>query len=92
MPSLSILLDVDEVGFRGLSGVPARKVIHLANDAQIEIGTMRAGTAAGRDSVAICIPLPDGRVVITETTAALFLTAAAAITGWQEGRRDRGEG
>lgn len=95
MPAIAIKLDVDECGFDALTGIDGQddpRLIHLANEARIEIGTLRAGTAAGKDSVAICIPLPDGKVLIAETTAALFLGAARAITGWQEGRRDRGEG
>lgn len=94
MPHLAIKLDVDECGFdalRGIGGEDDARLIHLANEAQIEIGTLRAGTASGKDSVAICIPLPDDKVLIVETTAALFLGAAQAITGWQEGRHDRGE-
>jgi hypothetical protein len=98
MPHLTITLDVDQRGFDALSGmgtaaagVAAGKVIHLGNDAQIEVGTLRQGMQSGKDSVALCFTLPDGKVVIAETSAELFLATARAIIAWQEGRRERGE-
>ncbi len=98
MPVLRMKLDVDECGFDALGGMKSAaegvadgRVIHLGNDAQIEVGTLRNGTTGGKDSVAMCFALPDGRVVLAETTADLFLATARAITGWQEGRKDRGE-
>lgn len=103
MPTLRIKLDVDRTGFDALAGLPPAReddfgghagddrIIHLANDAHIEIGTLRRGMASGKDSVALCFKLPDGRVVIAETSAELFMAAGGAIASWQEGRRDRGE-
>lgn len=89
MPSLSILLDCDERGgFRGLRN--ATEVVHVT--APFEVGTLRAGMQSGKDSVALCIPLPDGKVAFVETSAELYLASAWAITAWQEGRRERGEG
>jgi hypothetical protein len=99
MPHLTIKLDVDERGFDALSGmgtaadgIAAGRVIHLGDDANIEVGTLRAGMQSGKDSVALCFALPDGKVVLAETSAELFLATARAISGWQEGRRERGEG
>ena len=89
MPELTIKLDVDERGFDSLINVVPDDIIHLVG---FEVGTLRAGTASGKDSVALCFKLPDGRAAIAETSAELYLASARAITGWQEGRRERGEG
>lgn len=91
MPVLRIKLDVDRSGFDAIAAVDEADIVHLSNDAHIEIGTLRHGMESGKDSVALCFGLPDGKVVVAETSAALFLAAARTITGWQEGRRDRGE-
>jgi hypothetical protein len=98
MPHLTIKLDVDRRGFDTLGGMPTAaggiadgRVVHLGNDAEIEVGTLRHGMASGKDSVALCFKLPDGKIVLAETSAELFLATARAISGWQEGRRDRGE-
>ena len=93
MPVLKIKMDVDECGFDAVNpdGSGAEKIVHVP-DAVIEVGTLRAGMTSGKDSVMICVPLPDGRIVLAETSAELFVAAGRAITGWQEGRRERGEG
>lgn len=98
MPHINIRLDVDMSGFDALAGIEnaaegiaAGRVIHISDNANVEIGTLRHGMESGKDSVAICFPLPDGRVVLLETSAQLFIAAAQAITAWQKGRRDRGE-
>lgn len=96
MPSMNIKLDLDRGGpFDAIQAAgiespgDSDRVIHLTGP--IEVGTLRAGMASGKDSVMFCFALPDGRVVLAETSAELFVTAARSITGWQEGRRDRGE-
>jgi hypothetical protein len=90
MPHLSIKMDVDESGFDAAAGVEDGQIIHLTT--RFEVGTLRAGMQSGKDSVALCFKLPDGRVLIAETSADLYVASARAITGWQEGRRERGEG
>lgn len=40
---------------------------------------LKAGMASGKPSVAIRLDLPDGKVVIAETSLALFLGAASAL-------------
>lgn len=83
MPALGLVLDVERTGFAALRDVPPGEVdgrlVHLANDAQIEVGALTRGTKEGRASVAFCFGLPDGRVVIAETTLRLFLTAADTL-------------
>jgi hypothetical protein len=92
MPVLHIRLDVDRTGgFDALKELPDAEIIHLSDDAYVEIGTLRHGMVSGKDSVAFCFKLPDGRVAVIETSAELFLAAAGGIGAWQEGRRDRGE-
>lgn len=93
MPVLKIKLDVDEHPFDAVVGIGGdrERIVHVP-DAVIEVGTLRAGMKSGKDSVMICVPLPDGRVLLAETSAELFVASARAITGWQEGRRERGEG
>lgn len=93
MPVLKIKLDVDEHPFDAVVGIGGdrERIVHVP-DAVIEVGTLRAGMKSGKDSVMICVPLPDGRVLLAETSAELFVASARGITGWQEGRRERGEG
>lgn len=56
-----------------------RDVIHLANDTRIEIAGLEGGMASGLPSVAMRLDLPDGRVVVAETSLVLFLTAADGL-------------
>ena len=57
----------------------AGRVVHLANGAIIDVGALERGTTGGKPSIALKIDLPDGRVVVAETTLALFLTTADAL-------------
>ena len=47
----------------------------------IKIVTLDGGMASGKPSVMIRLDLPDGRLVLAETSVALFQMAAAAMTG-----------
>lgn len=51
--------------------VPANSPIHVA--------LLDGGMASGRPSVAIRLDLPDGKSVVAQTSARLFVTAARAI-------------
>lgn len=58
------------------------RVIHLSNDAPaIQLAALEKGMTSGRTSLCIRIDLPDGKIVMAETTLRLFLTAAAAFIG-----------
>ncbi len=60
-------------------------VIHLANDAVIEVAMLEGGMSSGLPSVAFRFDLPDGRVVVAETSWRLFAAAARAAAlqfGW----------
>jgi len=57
-----------------------RGFIHLGNDAEpIQVAMLDHGMASGKPSVTIRVDLPDGRIVLAETSARLFVTAARAI-------------
>ena len=56
-----------------------RGIIEL--DGDFTIACLADGMESGRPSVAIRIDLPDGRVVIQETSMRLFLAAADGMRG-----------
>lgn len=45
----------------------------------LQIAVLDAGMTSGLPSVSIRVDLPDGRIVIAETSARLFVTAGRAI-------------
>lgn len=76
MPAMSIILDGDNA-WPDLKDLPADKFHHSKN---IEGVTMlNGGMASGLPSVAFRIKLDDGSVVVAETSARLFCTAARAF-------------
>jgi hypothetical protein len=82
MPALTIVLDVEQNGFgamRGLEGTDDPRLIHLGDDAHIEVGALEAGMASGAPSVAFCFELPNGQVVVAETSMKLLLAATDAL-------------
>lgn len=59
-----------------------KAVIHLGRDAApIQIAALSGGMSSGAPSVAIRIDLPDGRIVVAETSLRLFQMANAALLG-----------
>jgi hypothetical protein len=56
------------------------KLVHLANDAPpIQVAVLDKGMASGLPSVCIRVDLPDGTVVLAETSARLFAAAGHAV-------------
>jgi formylmethanofuran dehydrogenase subunit C len=56
------------------------RVIHLGNDAgAIGVAALGGGMVSGKTSVMLRIDLPDGRIVMAETSLALLLAAADAM-------------
>ena len=55
------------------------RIIYLGNDAEIQMVGLSHGTVTGEPSVALRFDLPDGRIVVAETTLRLFLTAADSL-------------
>ncbi len=78
MPALTIVLDIDDHSDPNMRQVDHSKVIHLS-DAYMEVIRVPRGMQSGKSSVFIRIDLPDGRIVMAETSMALFLTAANAF-------------
>lgn len=59
----------------------SKRIIHLDEGETIQVCALDGGMASGKPSVCFRIDLPDGRVVLAETSARLFVMAAAAIVG-----------
>jgi hypothetical protein len=59
-----------------LQSKPADTVTWLNSGAELAVARLPKGMASGSSSVAIRIDLPDGRVVVVETSMKLFLSAA----------------
>jgi hypothetical protein len=55
------------------------KIIHLGEGARIDIAALPGGMSSGKTSVALRFDLPDGQVVIAETSLALLGTAVDAF-------------
>jgi hypothetical protein len=55
------------------------RVIHLTEE--FTIAALERGMVSGRPSIVIRIDLPDGSVVLQETSVRVFLAAAAGIRG-----------
>lgn len=79
MPSLRIVLDPERTGL-GLDVHPS-KVIHLAGDGEIVVSGLSDGMTSGAPSMMFGFKLPDGRVVIAETSWRLFAAAFKAFAG-----------
>lgn len=57
------------------------QIIHLGNDAPpMHLTVLPGGMASGKPSVMLLINLPDGRVVLAETSLALLQMAVRAFT------------
>lgn len=77
MPRMTIMLPGSEPVWPELQ--PA-EIIHIANDAPpIQVAVLASGMQSGLPSVALRVDLPDGKIVIAETSARLFCMAARAI-------------
>ena len=79
MPVISLQLSGDGA-YPDLAGRQA-DIIHLGNDAPpIGLSALAGGMTSGRTSVILRIDLPDGRVVLAETSLRLLQQAVAALT------------
>lgn len=80
MPVLTIKFENEFEGGISWPDLADREVIHLGNDAPpIQVGVLDHGMTSGQPSIGIRLDLPDGRSVVAETSARLFVTAANAI-------------
>ena len=76
MTMIHIILEGDGA-FRDLQG-KEDQVIHLANR-PFTVAALDRGTIGGMPSVMIRLDLPDGRVVLQQTTARLWIMVARAL-------------
>jgi len=79
MPALTLHLNGDGLWPELAEKLGTDALIHLSNDATIHVGVLPAGMASGLPSVALRIDLPDGRILVAETSARLFVNADRAI-------------
>lgn len=82
MQAVSLTLNLEEHPWLDLRALreQGKLITAIADEAgTIRIGGLPGGMASGRASVTIAIPLPDGTVIVTETSLALFLAAARAL-------------
>ena len=80
MVALTIILQGDNAWPDLAQRIVAGQVIHLGNNAPaIQVAALPGGMTNGGTSIMLRIDLPDGRVVLAETSLALFLAAADAF-------------
>ena len=82
MQSLSITINIDEdpwIDLAELSRVGKVRTAMAHEAGQIRVGGLPRGMESGATAVEILIPLPDGTVVLTETSLKLFLAAADVL-------------
>jgi hypothetical protein len=77
MPVLEIHLEGD--GLWPELASKREQIIHLTNEARISIAALPKGMSSGKTSVTMRFDLPDGRIVLAETSFALLRTAVLAI-------------
>lgn len=79
MPVLTVTVNVSENPWRDLVAKrgEGKLITAMSTEAgRIRVGGLPEGMESGRTSVSFAIPLPDGTVLLTETSLALFLEAA----------------
>jgi len=74
MPMIDLKLDGDAA----FGDVPREKMID-ASEAPWRIACLEGGMSSGRPSVALLIELPDGRVVVAQTSVRAFVAAGRAM-------------
>jgi len=73
-----MILSINLNGDNAWPELKADNVIHLESG-HIQVATLEGGTNKGAPSIAIRLDLPDGKTVIAETHAGVFITAAKLI-------------
>lgn len=87
MPIMKVFLDAPAWPDLNPSQVPLTSPppnttwLNRNDDPPIQIAAVEGGMQSGAPSVAIRIDLPDGRIVVAETSLRLFQMAAAALLG-----------
>lgn len=73
-------LSVYPTGDGMLGDVDPASIVDVTG-AEIRIGALANGTEGGHPSITICVKLPDGRWLVTQTTLKLLLSAADLFKG-----------
>lgn len=79
MPSLRVTFDADEAR-REIDQIPADRLIYVEEPDWQLIG-IDHGMSSGRAAIALRINLPDGRVLVVDSSAAVWIAAAQALKG-----------
>jgi len=76
MPVINVIL---EEGF--ISDYSPDEIIHIGDSsgAAIRITALEHGMTSGKASVGIGIPMPDGKIILVESSLELFMGAAAVL-------------
>jgi hypothetical protein len=73
---LGLTIVLDEPAWPELAATPER-IIHVTQGMQVS--GLEGGMQSGKPSLALRLDLPDGRVVIAETSLALLVSATRAL-------------
>jgi hypothetical protein len=89
MPILNIICEGDNC-WPDLANHPGLHALMGNNSPPIGMALLPFGTVSGQPTVCIRINLPDGKVVLTETTLALLDQAVSIFHAYLEGKSERG--
>jgi hypothetical protein len=78
MPAIHVNFEGDGA-WPDLQGPDAPELIHILSDWHLAV--LENGMASGLPSLALRFDLPDGRVMIAETSLAVWAAATAALRG-----------
>ena len=79
MPNAKITLNLEETPWHDLRDNPKLFPAMGETVKDLRFGALPNGTVEGMPTVNICFELPDGRIVLTETTMRIFCSAARAF-------------
>lgn len=82
MPVLTVTVNLDETPWEDLMALREKGKLITAMNVEagaIKIGGLPQGMQSGKTAVAIAVPLPDGTVILTETSLSCFLAAAKIL-------------
>ena len=82
MPVMTVTMNIEDTPWEDLHTLrdQGKLITAMSFEAgRIRIGGLPNGMNSGKTSVAIAVPLPDGTIVLTETSLALFLNAAEIL-------------
>lgn len=84
MPTLRIILDGDGCW---PDADPAQPHVHFDQQTALAVARLPGGMSSGNGSVSIRLDMPDGSIIIAQTSERLFLAAADAFRAVAEMER-----